>query len=88
MTEVTKKFKPFYEQRMAGWPADPELTQFEKDELMFEDAEFLNKYFTDMRDKIAEDIQNIDRYFPAHATLDHSKLYTSPHTPHKQRHLS
>ena len=33
-----------------------EMTQFEKDELMFEDAEFLNKYFTDMRDKIKEDI--------------------------------
>ena len=55
---------------------------------MFEDAEVLNKYFTDMRDKIAEDIQNIDRYFPPHATLESSKLYTSPHTPAKQRHLS
>ena len=56
------------------------MTQFEKDELMFEDAEFLNKYFTDMRSKIKEDIQNIDRYFPLDAGLEGSKLYTSPNT--------
>lgn len=55
---------------------------------MFEDVQFLNKYFTDMRDKIAEDLENIDRYFPADATLEDSKLYTQPHSAQKYREKS
>ena len=38
-----------------------------------------------MRQKIAKDIENIDRYFPENAVLPDSKLYTSPQTAQKMR---
>ena len=62
-----------------------QLTQFEKDELMFEDAGFLNQYFNSMRDKIAEDIENVEQYFPKHAGFYDSKLYKSPHSAEKYK---
>ena len=47
---------------------------------MFQDQEFLLKYFREMREKIANDLENIDRYFPEDAHLPGSKLYSSPQT--------
>ena len=75
LTEVTKNFQPYYEQRMQGIQTEVELTSFEKDELMFEDQEYLKKYFAEMRDKISADLQNVDDYFPAHTHQNPSQLY-------------
>ena len=78
LTDVTKKFQPFYETRMKEIQTENDMSQFEQDELMFEDEAFLSNYFAEMRDKIAEDLEHIDDYFPPEAGITTSKLYTTP----------
>ena len=38
-----------------------------------------------MREKIARDIENIDRYFPEDIIQEGSKLYSSPQTAERHR---
>ena len=51
-----------------------EIRKAQEADKMFEDKDYLTKYFSDMRGQIEDDLENIDMYFPVKKTNNNIKM--------------
>lgn len=75
-SNAARAFIPYLEQQQEQYSRQAAQKRIREEELKFEDEDYLQKYFTEMRQQIEKDFRNIETYFPPNLTRKYGRMHS------------